>query len=191
VSEPQRTVQEVSLDQIGVRKSPIKSTISIPTSLSQTKKLFEEKSATKTEATAQEIPVESEPKSDTPAALVLTQELLAPHFFTIQEFFRKAGRQMEVAILDQPIQVRDNGEVVLEVMGHVQEEIAGKMKPDLVGLIRQLTGVERVVITLELREEVDNGKPKLYTNTDKLNYLREKHPALAEFQRKFGLDVDF
>jgi hypothetical protein len=98
---------------------------------------------------------------------------------------------MEVAILDQQIQVRDNGEVVLKVMGHVQEEIAGKMKPDLVGLIRQLTGAERVVITLELREEVDNGKPKLYTNTDKLNYLREKHPALAEFQRKFGLDVDF
>jgi hypothetical protein len=179
------------MDQIGVRKSPIKSTISIPTSLSQTKKLFEEKSAAKTEAPAQEIPVESEPKSDTPAALVLTQKLLAPHFFTIQEFFRKADRQMEVAILDQQIQVRDNGEVVLEVMGHVQEEIAGKMKPDLVGLIRQLTGVERVVITLELREEVDNGKPKLYTNTDKLNYLREKHPALAEFQRKFGLDVDF
>ncbi len=190
MSESQRSVQEVPLDQIGVKKSPIKTTISIPTSLSQTKKLFEEKGATKTEAPAQEIPLESEPKSEAPA-LVLTQELLAPHFFTIQEFFRKADRQMEVAILDQQIQVRDNGEVVLKVMGHVQEEIAGKMKPDLVGLIRQLTGAERVVITLELREEVDNGKPKLYTNTDKLNYLREKHPALAEFQRKFGLDVDF
>lgn len=98
---------------------------------------------------------------------------------------------MELAILDQSIKVRGNGEVVLEVMGHVQEEIAGKMRPDLVGLIRELTGAERVIISLELKEEVDNGRPKLYTNTDKLNYLRERHPALGELQRKFGLDVDF
>ena len=125
------------------------------------------------------------------SAVSLTQDLLDRHIFSIQEHFRNAGRNMELAILDQSIKVRDGGEVILEVMGHVQEEIAGKMKPDLVSLIRQFTGAERVVIALEVKEEVDNGKPKLYTNSDKLNYLRQKHPALAEFQRKFGLDVDF
>ena len=128
-----------------------------------------------------------------PSATVvsLTQELLDSHIFSIQEHFRKADRNMELAILDQSIKVRDGGEVILEVMGHMQEEIAGKMKPDMVSLIRQFTGADRVVIMLEVKEEVDNGKPKLYTNSDKLNYLRQKHPALAEFQRKFGLDVDF
>jgi hypothetical protein len=125
------------------------------------------------------------------SAVLLTQDLLDRHIFSIQEHFRNAGRNMELAILDQSIKVRDGGEVILEVMGHVQEEIAGKMKPDLVSLVRQFTGAERVLITLEVKEEVDNGKPKLYTNSDKLNYLRQKHPALAEFQRKFGLDVDF
>lgn len=123
--------------------------------------------------------------------ILLTQELLDRHIFSIQEDFRKADRKMELAILDQSIKVRDGGEVILEVMGHMQEELASKMKPDLVALIRQFTGAERVVITLEVKEEVDNGKPKLYTNSDKLNFLRQKHPALAEFQRKFGLDVDF
>jgi hypothetical protein len=98
---------------------------------------------------------------------------------------------MELAILDQPIKVRDGGEVVLEVMGPVQEEIAGKMKVELVRLIREFTGAGRVVISVELKEELPSGKPMLYTNTDKLNFLREKHPALAEFQRKFGLEVDF
>ncbi len=123
--------------------------------------------------------------------ILLTQDLLDRHIFSIQEDFRKADRKMELAILDQSIKVRDGGEVILEVMGHMQEELASKMKPDLVALIRQFTGAERVVITLEVKEEVDNGKPKLYTNSDKLNFLRQKHPALAEFQRKFGLDVDF
>jgi hypothetical protein len=143
----------------------------------------------------EEVKVEKLDEKETvkPAANVvsLTQELLDRHIFSIQEHFRNAGRNMELAILDQSIKVRANGEVVLEVMGHVQEEIAGKIKPDLVGLIRELTGAERVIISLELKEEVDNGKPKLYTNTDKLNYLRERHPALGELQRKFGLDVDF
>lgn len=121
----------------------------------------------------------------------LTQALFDQHVYSLQEHFRKAGKKMELAILDQPIQVKDGGEVVLGVMGSIQEEIAGKMKPELVGLIRQFTGADRVTITVELVEEVDNGRPKLYTNTDKLNYLRDKHPALAEFQRKFGLEVDF
>ncbi len=121
----------------------------------------------------------------------LTQALFDQHVYSLQEHFRKAGKKIELAILDQPIQVKDGGEVVLGVMGSIQEEIAGKMKPELVGLIRQFTGADRVTITVELVEEVDNGRPKLYTNTDKLNYLRDKHPALAEFQRKFGLEVDF
>ena len=98
---------------------------------------------------------------------------------------------MELAILDQPARVRDGGELVLEVMGHMQEELALKMKSELVRLIRQFTGADRVLITVEMKEEVENSKPKLYTNSDKLNFLKEKHPALAEFQRKFGLEVDF
>ncbi len=96
-----------------------------------------------------------------------------------------------MAILDQQIKVKDGGEVVLEVAGHVQEEIAGKMKPELVGLIRQYTGADRVLISVELKEEVESDVPKLYTNTDKLNHLLKKHGALADLQRRFGLEVDF
>lgn len=121
----------------------------------------------------------------------LTQQLFDAHFVSIREHFKKSDKNFELAILDQEIKILDGGEVVLEVVGHMQEEIAGKMKSELVGLIRQLTGADRVVITVEVKEEVESGAPKLYTNTDKFNYLREKHPALAELQRKFGLEADF
>jgi hypothetical protein len=121
----------------------------------------------------------------------LTQQLFNAHVVSIREHFKKSDKNFELAILDQEIRVLDGGEVVLEVVGHMQEEIAGKMKSELVGLIRQLTGADRVVITVEVKEEVESGAPKLYTNTDKFNYLREKHPALAELQRKFGLEADF
>lgn len=124
-------------------------------------------------------------------SIPLTQELFDLHIGSIRAHFKNADKNFELAILDQGIKVRDGGEVILEVVGHMQEEIAGKMKPDLVGLIRQFTGADRVVILVEPKEEVETGAPKLYTSTDKLNYLREKHPTLAELQRKFGLEADF
>ena len=120
----------------------------------------------------------------------LTQEMLDQVIHAVKDHYQQANKNFELAILDQPIKVI-NGEVFLQVMGSVQEEIANKMKPELLALIRRLTGASRVSIAVEHAEEVLSDKPKLYTNSDKLRYLRDKHPALAELQRKFGLDVDF
>jgi hypothetical protein len=123
-------------------------------------------------------------------AVVLTQGMFDQVIHAIKDHYLLANKNFELAILDQPIKVI-NGEVFLQVMGSVQEEIANKMRPDLLGLIRKLTGATQLSIAVEHREEILDARPKLYTNTDKLRFLREKHPALAEFQRKFGLDVDF
>lgn len=120
----------------------------------------------------------------------LTQAMLDRVIHAVQDHYRQGNKNLELAILDQPIRVV-NGEVMLQVMGSVQEEIANKMRPDLLGLIRNLTGANQLSISLEHKEEIQDDRPKLYTNTDKLRFLREKHPALAELQRKFGLDVDF
>jgi putative protein kinase ArgK-like GTPase of G3E family len=120
----------------------------------------------------------------------LTQNMLDQVIHAIKDHYRQANKNLELAILDQPIKV-ENGEVFLQVMGSVQEEIANKMRPDLLGLLRKLTGANQLSISVDHKEEIQDDRPKLYTNTDKLRYLRDKHPALAEFQRKFGLDVDF
>lgn len=121
----------------------------------------------------------------------MSQEMFDQNLFQIQEHFRSQNKNLELAILDQKIQVSPEGKIVLQVVGHVQEEIAEKMRPELLRMIRQLSGATQVSILVEQAEEVADDRPKLYTNTDKLRYLKEKHPALAEFQRKFGLEVDF
>jgi hypothetical protein len=170
-------------------KTPIKSTIAIPSSLFQTKKLVEEKMKAP-EPTI----VEKKPEEPIPVpvqeTVVLTQGMLDQVIHAVKDHYRLANKNFELAILDQPIKVI-HGEVFLQVMGSVQEEIATKMRPDLLGLIRKLTGATQLSIAVEHGEEIHDARPKLYTNTDKLRFLREKHPALAEFQRKFGLDVDF
>ena len=120
----------------------------------------------------------------------LTQEFFDQILPKIMENFKSQNRGMELAILNQSIKVMNN-EICLEVTGHVQEEIALKMKPDLLSMIRDLTGLKRVSMKLEVKEEIETGKNKLYTSSDKFNFLKEKHGALAEFQRRFGLETDF
>lgn len=120
----------------------------------------------------------------------LTQEFFDQVLPKILENFKNQNRGMELAILNQPIKVLGN-EICLEIMGHVQEEIALKMKPDLLSMIRDLTGIKRVSMKLEVKEEIETGKNKLYTSSDKFNFLKNKHGALAEFQRRFGLETDF
>jgi len=120
----------------------------------------------------------------------LTQDFFDQILPKIMENFKSQNRGMELAILNQSIKVMNN-EICLEVMGHVQEEIALKMKPDLLSMIRDLTGLKIVSMKLEVKEEIETGKNKLYTSSDKFNFLKEKHGALAEFQRRFGLETDF
>lgn len=127
-----------------------------------------------------------------PAAqeIPLTQELLDRAIFSIQDVFRTANRNLELTLLDQEIKVQ-NGEITLQVSGSIQEDIAQKMKPELMGLVRKFTGATSFSISIVQQEEAVDEKGKLYTSTDKLKFLREKHPALMELQRKFDLDVDF
>lgn len=120
----------------------------------------------------------------------LTQEFFDQILPKILENFKSQNRGMELAILNQKIKVLGN-EISLEITGHVQEEIALKMKPDLLSMIRDLTGIKRVLLNLEMKEEIETGKNKLYTSSDKFNFLKERHAALAEFQRRFGLETDF
>ena len=122
--------------------------------------------------------------------ILLTQELLDQAIFSIQELFRTENKNLELTLLDQEISLQ-KGEITLQVSGSIQEDIAQKMKPELVGLIRKFTGATSFTISVVQQEEVPDEKGKLYTSTDKLKFLREKHPALMELQRKFDLDIDF
>ncbi len=120
----------------------------------------------------------------------LTQELLEKNLPEILTHFKNLGKNLELAILQQPIKVKD-GDLVIEVIGSVQEEIAEKMKPDLVGLVRKLTGANSFSVHLEVKEEIQETHQKLYTDRDKMNFLIKKHPALMELAKKFELDTDF
>lgn len=172
------------------KPSSLKSTFSIPSSLGQTKKVGENSQQEEVNTVAEELFTPAYDSASPAPEILLTQELLDQAIFSIQEVFRNANRNLELTLLDQEIKVQ-NGEITLQVGGSIQEDIAQKIKPELVGLIRKFTGATSFTISVVHQEELVDDKGKLYTSTDKLKFLREKHPALMELQRKFDLDVDF
>lgn len=164
-------------------------TISIPKNLGHTKQLADQKAKLALES------FKSPEKQEEVAEVIvagreLTQEILDGIFPDIREHFQKLGKSMELAILGQAIKM-NHGVVILEVMGHVQEELALKMKPELVRIVRELGSVNHFKVEVDIKEELESERNKLYTSTDKFNFLKEKHAALGEFQRRFGLETDF
>ncbi|SFB17104.1 hypothetical protein [Algoriphagus aquimarinus] len=163
-------------------------TISIPKNLGHTKQLADQKAKdelqnAKSKVSEEVVEVKVEGRD-------LTQQILDEIFISVKEHFQKIEKSMEVAILGQSLKM-NNGSVILEVMGHVQEELALKMKPELTRIIREIGNVNHFRIELELKEELESERNKLYTSTDKFNFLKDKHAALGEFQRRFGLETDF
>lgn len=163
-------------------------TISIPKNLGHTKQLADQKA--KDEVDHAKSKKSEEVVEITVEGRDLTQEILDEVFVQVREHFQSIGKSMELAILGQSLKMKD-GLVMLEVMGHVQEELALKMKPELVKVVRELASVNHFKIEVEVKEELESERNKLYTSTDKFNFLKEKHAALGEFQRRFGLETDF
>jgi Mg/Co/Ni transporter MgtE len=167
---------------------PLQRTISIPKNILYTKKLLEEK---KSEADtlilgAAEQKVEVvEKQSDK----ILTQELLYQSLPEILAHFKAQDKNMELAIL-QTIHVQDS-KAILYVSGHVQDELAQKMRAELISVIREKTGVGGCKIVIESRDDLESNAKVYYTDSDKLQRLKELHPALADFQKRFGLETDF
>ncbi|MHA7130300.1 hypothetical protein [Algoriphagus namhaensis] len=149
----------------------------------------------------EEKPVEENSKSnavDTSAQVTtkatetvkLTQIILDELIEGVKLEFEKSDKKLELAILNQQFKY-EGSEVIIEVVGHLQEERAIKMIPDMVKFFREVGKVQDISFRVEVREEVEESANRMYTNSEKFEFLKKKHGALGEFQRKFGLDTDF
>lgn len=109
----------------------------------------------------------------------------------IIDIYKEKDSNLEVTVLKQPVAVNDNL-ITFKLNAEIQRDIFQKLKPELHLLLRTKLNNHSIQLDCLINEtEETNGKRKLYTNTDKFNYLKEKSGALVELQRRFGLDTDF
>ncbi|MFC3878545.1 hypothetical protein ACFOSV_00065 [Algoriphagus namhaensis] len=134
--------------------------------------------------------VAEEAKEKSVERVSLTPPLFNQLIEGIKDKLTQEDKNLELAILNQELEFHES-EVSIQVFGHVQEEIATKMIPSLVHYFREEGKVSEISFKLDIQEEADQSANRMYTNSEKFEYLKKKHGALAEFQRKFGLDTDF
>lgn len=109
----------------------------------------------------------------------------------IIDVYKEKENNLEVTVLKQPVEIQENT-ITFKLNAEIQKDIFQKLRPDLNLLLRAKLNNHLVHLDCVINEDEEtNGKRKLYTNTDKFNYLKEKSEALVELQRRFGLDTDF
>ena len=102
---------------------------------------------------------------------------------------RKAGSIMHYSILNRPVQANEQHVILLTVDNPVQEDQFNDFRGEFVVELRRRTGYPRLTVQVSIVERQETGR-KLYTATDKLEYLTEKYPMLAEMKQRLGLDAD-
>ena len=85
-------------------------------------------------------------------------------------------------------QIEDTETIIVKVEHKLQESLLQEEMVDLMNFLRpRLKNFNVSIRTIQMAREVVN---RLYTSTEKYQYLVEKNPKLDEFRRKFNLDVN-
>jgi hypothetical protein len=172
--------------KIDQKKSTVQKTISIPTSIQEVKKLAAQN---KIENPVVEETSEVELVEEI-AALPIEKTQLENAIHVLIERFKEENKSLEITVLKQSWELIDGNEIQFHLSGELQVDVFNKMKNETVIFLKETLSNSNLQLSYEVKEVVESGK-KLYTSTDKLNYLLKKHPALLSLKTKFGLETDF
>jgi len=166
----------------------VKKTLSIPSNLRQATNQVKERPIPAVVPPKEDVKKEQEDASQVGAPL--EKESVTAVLDEIIIDYKAAHKNMEVAVLRQPFEIREDA-IHFLLAGELQRDIFLKCKPELTGLFRKKLLHARVDVTCEIQEEAPNQSKNLYTSSDKLRYLLEKSPALKELKTRFDLETDF
>ncbi|RSK32468.1 DNA polymerase III subunit gamma/tau [Hymenobacter metallilatus] len=151
-------------------------------SLSAMKAQLEQKAA------AGKAAVDAEPSGPATGLPAINDDVLQRVWAELKEE-RKAISPSQYSLLNRPVQANEQHVILLRVDNPVQEDQFNELRAELLGELRRRTGYPRLNVQVEVVERVDTGR-KLYTSTDRMEYLMEKYPVLVEMKQRLGLDVD-
>lgn len=110
--------------------------------------------------------------------------------FEIVEEYKLSHKNLEVTVLNQPYRL-EGEKITFLLNGEIQLDIFNKNRFEVLNLLRRKLNNYTISIEAQIQEDAVPEGLKLYTSSDKLNYLLEKHGHLRELQKKFGLETDF
>jgi len=104
---------------------------------------------------------------------------------------RKAQEKMtEYMVLNRPVKANEHHVIELVVDNPVQVDQFNEFRAELLTELRRRTGYPRLAVQVSVAVQAQTAR-KLYTSSDKFEYLAEKFPMLHEMKQRLGLDTDF
>ena len=92
-------------------------------------------------------------------------------------------------VLQQEIYLKDATTIAIKFTNPVKIDILDKFRSDLITHLKSKLNNGKISLEIEMIEE--ETKRKMYTNSDKFNYLAEKNPIVKQLRDRLGLDPDF
>jgi DNA polymerase-3 subunit gamma/tau len=103
---------------------------------------------------------------------------------------RAQERMSEYFLLNRPVSANDEHMIELEVDNPIQVDLFNEIRTEFLGELRRRTRHPRLNVQVSMAVAAPSAK-KLYTASDKFDYLAEKFPALLEAKQRLGLESDF
>jgi DNA polymerase-3 subunit gamma/tau len=90
----------------------------------------------------------------------------------------------EISLIDSIIHIKVEGEVQMQ-------QFNDSLKLELLSTLREKLKNDSIDISLDLTAGEVSDKKMIYTQSDKYEFLSQKHPILVEMKQRMGLDHEF
>jgi len=120
---------------------------------------------------------------------VFTEDQLRKEWEDYASQLKKDGKDNEYNLMMQRFEIQDNFNVIIHITNSIEQDILLRFKPDLLKFLKD--HLKNDLIKIDTALEKEEKTEKIYTNTDKFNYLARKNPNLIKLKSQFGLDTEF
>jgi len=121
----------------------------------------------------------------------ITLEELQSEWTQIADNFKKANLINKYVMMNRPIHLNVNS-IHISFENEVQmQQFNENIRLELLTTLRTKLKNHLIDIEMDMITQAKDDKKMLYTQSDKYNFLVEKHPVIAELKQRFGLDHEF
>lgn len=122
---------------------------------------------------------------------IFSYEELKSVWEKIASEFKDANLINKFVMMNRPIELIDSI-IHLKVENEVQvQQFNENVRLEVLGKIRERLQNYSIDIALDVIETEKSDKKMLYTQSDKYDFLAQKHPLLSEMKQKLGLDHEY
>lgn len=102
---------------------------------------------------------------------------------------KSENRNSEYTILNREIELTEDYAIKIRLENVILLDQLNAFKVDLLDFLRKNLGNNKIMLETSITEQQE--VKKIYTAQDKLNFLLEKYPVVAEMKKRLGLDTDY